>query len=76
MLDVTATQEPTAKELSFEKFIEAYKNIKPTVAKLTIDDDLFLRIVDLKGNEMQVFEMRTQDGIQQFFDLANEVFAQ
>lgn len=73
MLDVKATQEPTARELSFPAFIDAYKKTKSEVGKLTIDDNNFLRIVDLKGNEMQVFEFSTHDGIQQFFDLAHEV---
>lgn len=73
MLDVKATSEPTPRELYFEAFIQAYQKIKPEVGGLTIDDKNLLRIVDLKGNEMQVFEFSTQDGIQQFFDLAHEV---
>lgn len=70
---INATAEETPREIYFPAFIDAYKETKPEVEKLTLDKNKYLRIADAKGNEMQVFEFSTDDGIQQFFDLAHEM---
>ena len=66
-----AQQVPT--ELHLEPFTLAYAEHKGLEdVKLTIDEQKHLRIVDLKGNELEIHDMSTHEGIQGFFSLVEE----
>ena len=67
------TQDIVPTPINFDAFITALKKHKPEANGLTLDDSNTLRIVDVKGDEMQTFDFTRFDGIEQFFGLANEI---
>jgi len=70
---INATAEEPTPEINFDAFIIALQKQKPEAGKLTLDKEMKLRIFDLKGNEIQVFDFATFAGVEEFFGMANEV---
>ncbi|MCE7856911.1 MAG: hypothetical protein DYG97_10255 [Ignavibacteria bacterium CHB3] len=65
--------EPKPTPINFDAFITALKKQKPEAGGLILDENNILRIVDVKGNEMQNFDFTRFDGIEQFFGMADSI---